>query len=209
MRAVVYTRTSTTRQQHSRQINEIRALKQYTITKVFTESISGFTKSVDERPQLQEAIKYLKDKKISTLLVHEISRLGRRTTEVLQLLDHLKSHDIKIYVHSLGITVNDVGFNESVNKLIITLMTDLARMESEQLSYRIKSGLQERKRKGLTIGRKLGSVEPADKVMAKYWNVVRHLKRGESIRWVAAKCQLSPTTVQKVKRLINGDPCHS
>jgi DNA invertase Pin-like site-specific DNA recombinase len=67
--------------------------------------------------------------------------------------------------------------------------------ESEQLSYRIKSGLQERKRKGLQIGRQFGTEESREKFLAKHKIVVNYLKQGESIRWIAT----TPTTVQKVK----------
>jgi len=200
MKAIIYSRISTSNQSNNRQVNDLKEEEGFEVVKTFTESISGFTKSVEERPELQKAIKYAVDNDVKVLLVHEISRLGRRTAEVLFLLDKLKSYGIKIFIQNLGLLINGNDKMEASNKLIITMMTDLARMESETLSYRIKSGLQERKRKGLTIGRRYGTVESGELFISKYKNVIKYLDKGESIRWIATKLKMSPTTVQKVKK---------
>ena len=136
-------------------------------------------------------------------MVHEVSRLGRRTSEVLTLIDELKAEGIQVYIKSLDFLINGNGATEAINKLIVTLLADLSRMESEQLSYRIKSGLQERKRQGKSIGRQLGTVEAKEKFLSKHKKVISYLEKGESIRWIATKLKLSPTTVQKVKSVLN------
>ena len=199
MKAVIYSRVSHQSGSTDRQVNELKQVKGYQVVKTFKESISGYTRSIEDRPELTRALDYVEKHSIDVIMVHEISRLGRRTSEVLSLLDKLKGKGIKVYVKSLGILINDNGPMEAINKLIITLMADLARMESEQMSYRIKSGLQERKRKGLTIGRKLGSKESRERFLSKHSKVIRYLERGESIRWIATQLKVSPTTVQKVK----------
>ncbi|MEQ6166147.1 recombinase family protein [Ekhidna sp. MALMAid0563] len=197
--AIIYSRVSTVGQSNDRQVEELKAIDGYRIKKIFTESISGYIKSINERPILQDAIKYVKKNQIDVILVHEISRLGRNTVEVLQLIEQLKEQNIKVFVKSLGITMNDNSASEPINRLIITLMADLARLESENLSFRIKSGLEERKRKGLTLGRRVGSTEDRDKFLSKHHKVVKYLERGESIRWIANQLSMSPTTVQKVR----------
>ena len=98
--------------------------------------------------------------------------------------------------------INDSGPAEAMNKFLITLMADIARMESETMSYRIKSGLEERRRKGYAIGRKYGSQETRDQFLSKHKKVVSYLNRGESIRWTATQLKMSPTTVMKVKQAI-------
>ena len=202
MKAIIYTRVSHTTGSTSRQVSELWEVEGYEVKKIFRESISGYTRSIEERPELNDALKYAEENEIEAIMVHEISRLGRRTSEVLTLLDDLKRKGIKVYVKSLGILINGNGATEAVNKLIVTLMADLARMESEQMSYRIKSGLQERKRQGLSIGRQLGTQESREKFLQKHSNVVKYLKKGESIRWIGTQLKLSPTTVQKVKRFL-------
>lgn len=201
IQAVIYTRTSTIRQSVDRQVNELKEVKGFKVMKTFTESISGFTKSVKERPKLQAAIKYMLDNNVECLMVHEISRLGRRTSEVLVLLEELKKHGKKVYIKSLDMMINGNGANEAVNKLVVTLLADLARMESETMSYRIKSGLMERKRKGLALGRQYGSNENREKFLNKYEKVINKLEKGDSIRTIAKKLSMSPTTVLKVKHV--------
>ena len=202
MKAIIYSRVShISGQSNSRQINELKDVDGYNVKKVFQESISGYTKSIDERPELQKALKYVNDNNIEVILVHEISRLGRRTAEVLILLESLKKKGVKVFVKSLDILINGNGATEAINKLIITLMADLSRMESEQMSYRIKSGLQERKRQGMAIGRQYGTTESGTNFLQKHTRVVKYLNKGETIRWIANQLSMSPTTVQKVKIL--------
>lgn len=202
MKAIIYSRVSGSQQSTERQVNELKELKEFEIIKVFTESISGYTKSIKERPELQNALNYVKVNDIEVILVHEISRLGRRTAEVLTLIESLKRDGIKLFIKSLGITINGNGATEAINKLIITLMADLARMESEQLSYRIKSGIEERKRKGFKIGRQYDTIESKDQFLKKHRKVVKYLNAGESIRWISNQLKMSPTTVQKVKNAV-------
>ena len=201
MKAIIYSRISHVSGSTSRQVNELMEIGGYEVKKTFKETISGYTKSIEERPELSKALKYVYDNKIEVIMVHEISRLGRRTAEVLTLLESLKSKGIKVYVKSLDILINGNGATEAINKLIITLMADLSRMESEQMSYRIKSGLQERKRQGLAIGRQYGTSESSANFLQKHTRVVKYLNKGESIRWIANQLSMSPTTVQKVKNL--------
>ena len=202
MKAIIYTRVSKNSQSVQRQVSELKELEGFDVKRTFSESISGYTKSSFERNELQKAIKYAKRNSIEVILVHEISRLGRRTTEVLNLIEDFKNNGIKIYVKSLGLLINDNGIAETLNKFLVTIMTDLARMESERISFRVKSGIEQRKRNGLTVGRRIGSIEKRDVFLEKHKKVIGYLESGESIRWIAAKLRISPTTVQKVSNVL-------
>ncbi|BDD02371.1 hypothetical protein [Persicobacter psychrovividus] len=94
---------------------------------------------------------------------------------------------------------------EAFSKLIITLMADLARLESEQMSYRIKSGIRVRKEKGLHTGRKVGSKESKEKFLAKHQDIVKYLEKGFSYREIQRLCKCSPNTVQKVSGLVRNE----
>ena len=59
-------------------------------------------------------------------------------------------------------------------------MVDLARLESEQMSYRIKSGIRNRKAIGLSTGRQVRSFETREKFLAKHKDVQKYLKLGRS-----------------------------
>ncbi len=202
MKAIIYTRVSKSTQSTQRQVSDLSELKGYKVERIFSESISGYTRSAFERPELQKAIKYAKEKAIEVILIHEISRIGRRTSEVLTIIEDLKKHNIKLYVKSLDLLVNGTDAKEGQNQFLVTLMLDIARMESEQMSYRIKSGLEQRKKNGYAIGRRYGSSQSKETFLSKHKKVVSYLNNGESIRWVATKLNMSPTTVQKVRNYL-------
>lgn len=61
------------------------------------------------------------------------------------------------------------------------------------------------KTKGTYKGRVRGTVESDDEFIRKYKGVVKHLKRGLSLRITAKQCDVSLGTVQKVKKVIKKD----
>lgn len=198
-KAIIYTRVSKDDQITTRQVNDLKKVEGFEVKKVFSENISGFTKTTSERKELQEALKYMKKNDIEVMMVHEVSRLGRRTVEVLNLIKELEDEGIAIYIHNLGTTLTK---DDIYSKLVVTIMADLARMESETLSQRVKSGIRNRKAKGLHTGRKINSQETQEKFLSKHKDVIKYIKNGNSVREVAKLTDTSPTTVMKVKKVL-------
>ncbi|WP_425390778.1 recombinase family protein [Ekhidna sp.] len=202
MKAILYTRVSSKDQSTLRQVNDMKSLKEFEVVKIFSEKISGFSVSIDDRPILQKALSYLRSGEANCIMVSEVSRLGRNTHEVLGLIEDLKKQGVAIYIHNLGTTINkSESSSEIFTKLIVTIMADLARLESEQMSYRIKSGIRSRKSKGLTTGRKVGSIESREKFLAKHSDIQKYLAKGYSSREIQKLCKSSPNTIKKVKDL--------
>ena len=200
MTAAIYTRVSTQDQSTSRQVNDLKKVEGFNVVKVFSEKISGFSKKIEERKQLQTMLKYVEENKVDAIMIHEISRLGRNTHETLTLLKQLEEKGIKLYIHNLNITLNAGNAKDDIfSKLIVTIVSDLARLESEQLSYRIKSGIQERKRKGLHTGRRVGTVESQEKFLNKHKDIQKYLKNGMSYAEIKKLCSCGMSTISKVK----------
>ena len=87
-RAVIYARVSSTtdRQSTERQVLDLEALaksRNMRIEKIYEEKISGARKN-SERPVLTECLEYCFSEGIGTLLISELSRLGRNVDEVLK-----------------------------------------------------------------------------------------------------------------------------
>ena len=202
MKSILYTRVSSKDQSTLRQVNDMNSLQEFEIVKIFSEKISGFSVSVSERPILQKALTFIQSNNIECLMVSEVSRLGRNTHEVLGLIEELKKKGVAIYIHNLGTTINKVDSSSEIfTKLIVTIMADLARLESEQMSYRIKSGIRSRKSKGLTTGRKIGSKESTEKFLSKHSDIQKYLTKGYSSREIQKLCKCSPNTIKKVMYL--------
>jgi len=205
MRAVIYTRVSTANQSTLRQVNELKKVEGFEIVKVFSEQISGFSKRIEERKQLQKMLQYIDQNQVKAILLHEISRLGRSTTETLLLLKKLEIQKTRLYIHNLGITLNDGNASEDIfSKLIVTIVSDLARLESDQLSMRIKSGIADRKRQGKTTGRRLGSTEDFQKFLVKPKTkaIKKYLAQGMSYSEIQKLCKCSYGTISKVKNVM-------
>jgi DNA invertase Pin-like site-specific DNA recombinase len=75
----------------------------------------------------------------------------------------------------------------------------MARAERETLSERIKSGLEEAKRKGRKLGRRPGAAHTKKEFLAKHSDIVRRLKEGHSVRNTAKITGKGISTVQRVK----------
>ncbi|MBK6265687.1 recombinase family protein [Marivirga sp. S37H4] len=94
--------------------------------------------------------------------------------KVSNLIEYLKTTGVALYIHNIGATINTNNeTGEIFTKLIVTIMADLARLENEQMSYRIKSGIRSRKAKGFTTGRKIGSKETYENFLAKHEDIIK------------------------------------
>ena len=203
MRSVIYTRVSKEEQTTQRQVNDLKRIEGFEVVKVFSENISGFTKTVGERKVLQAMLKYVADNDINCILISEISRLGRNTQETLTLIKELEEKNICLHIQNLGITLGaDSEKDRIFNKLIITILSDISRLESENLSYRIKSGLRARKAKGLHVGRKVESTETKEKFLSKHKQVVKYIKLGRSYKEIQAITGVAPATISKIKKVL-------
>jgi DNA invertase Pin-like site-specific DNA recombinase len=210
MKSIIYTRVSTKEQSTLRQVNDMKSLKGFEVLKVFSEKVSGFSVSVNNRPVLQNSLSYVKSQNVDCIMVSEVSRLGRNTHEVLGLIEDLKNQNVALYIHNLGTTINKSDSSSEIfTKLIVTIMADLARLESEQMSYRIKSGIRSRKARGLTTGRKVGSVESSENFLSKHEDIRRYLSKGYSSREIQKLCKCSPNTIKKVKDYLYSQDTHS
>ena len=83
--------------------------------------------------------------------------------------------------------------------IMFALLAEMARAERETLSERIKSGLQEARRKGRKLGRPAGSKDSTKEFLAKHPDIIRRLKEGQSVRNTAKITGKGGSTVQRVK----------
>ncbi len=65
----------------------------------FAEKISGAKKNT-ERKELMKMVEYVKIHNISKVLVTELSRLGRDTLQVLQVIELLNKEGISLYIRN-------------------------------------------------------------------------------------------------------------
>ena len=203
--AVIYARVSSMgdRQSTERQIEDLTRYaegKGYEIVKVFQEHISG-AKSNQERGVLSECLEFCKTEHPGTLMVTALSRLGRSTVEVLKAVEKLTAAGVNTYILDLNLSTIDEREEENpVAKMVLTVLALGAEMERRLILGRLNSGRALARSKGVKMGRPKGSTLTKDELLAKYPEVVRHLKKGKnSIREISKLTGVSVSTVQRVK----------
>lgn len=201
--AVIYARVSSTgdRQTTDRQVADLQRyvnINEMELVKVFEEKMSG---AKENRPVLTDCINFCITHHIHTLCVSEISRLGRSTKIVVNTIDELSRAGVNVYIQNLPLcSLNEDGQPNPIAKMITAVLSSFAEIERDNIRYRLNSGRELAKTKGVKMGRKVGSVKSKEKKADEYATVIRSLRKGKSIRDTAKLCEVSISTVQRVKR---------
>lgn len=203
MKAIIYARVSTAKQELDRQINELKAYakkNEMELVQVFTDTQSGKSKAATRKAS-SEMFAFIQSEKIDIVLVSEISRLGRNSFDVQRTVNEIVNvQGIDLYLHQQNMRARDRdGKINFVFKLITDILANLAQLEREQLSNRVKSGLKEARRKGKKLGRPKGA-ENSEAILLKYPEIQKRLRQKNSLRDIAKLCKTSVNTVQKVKK---------
>lgn len=207
MRAVIYARVSSTtdRQNTDRQVTDLTDYankNDYEIVKVFEEHISGAKKN-NERPILMECLEYATANDVDIILCSELSRLGRNCDEVLANVRFCKDHHIDIFFQKEQITIfQSDGTENPFATVMVAVLGTCAQLERDAIKFRLNSGRAKYIAEGGVLGRPQGTKKTADQLKAEYPNVVKELKRGTSVRRTAKLCDVSTSTVQRVKKAL-------
>lgn len=77
----------------------------------------------------------------------------------------------------------------------------MSNIERSNIQYRLNSGRAQYIARGGKLGRKEGYTKPDEQMKEQYKNAISLLRKEYSVRAVAKLEGVSPTTIQKVKRL--------
>lgn len=208
MKVVLFARVSTNIQDYDRQINELTGLAKrngWKIAASFSEKVSGAKKN-NERTELLRMVEYVEANHINKVVVTELSRLGRDTLQVLEVIEMLNAKGISLYIQNYNIeTLTDDGKVNSMSQFLITILAEVARMERKTIKERMDSGYQNFRANGGLVGRKQGYRKSDEAMKEEYAEEIRLLKRGYSLRNVSKLTHTSINTLRKlaIKFLLN------
>lgn len=189
--AALYCRVSTGDQSCERQARDLRAFAArsgFEIVAVFKETASG---SVNARNERVKVVHLARDRRIEAVLVTELTRWGRSTTDLLHTLQELETYGVSLIAQ----TGLQFDLRSPQGKLFASLMSALAEFERDLLRERIRSGIAAAQERGVKFGRQKGQRVKADRYEAR---VVNLRLAGKSYREIAHELRLSKNTVMDI-----------
>ena len=205
-KVVLYIRKSTLIQEYEHQENLLidvcKKNNDWEIIETIRETISG-TKKNEDREGITQLKNVVLQKKPNIVAIWEISRIARTSLGLHQLLSFLTENKVSLYIQNLNLQTLDENGNEShITGLILSLMGEIAKMETHILKTRVKVALQNLKDKGVVLGRPKNTGDSKEKTIKKYPEVIKYLEKGLSIREVSRMTNVSVNTTLKVSQLI-------
>ena len=189
--AAIYCRVSTADQSCERQERDLLAFAQragYDVVRVFRETASG---SKNQRPERLRVMALAQDRQIQAVLVTELTRWGRSTTDLLSALHDLEACGVSV-ISQTGLQFD---LRSPQGKLFSSLMAALAEFERDLLRERVRSGIVAAQARGVKFGRQAGVRVKAEK----YTDRVLHLRtQGRSYREIGQALKLSKNTVMDI-----------
>ena len=202
---VIFARVSTNVQDYERQVNELSAVARHnawSVEATFCEKVSGAKKNA-ERKELSSMIEYVQSHNINKVAVTELSRLGRDTLQVLEVIEQFNKLGISLYIQNYGIeTLTDNGKINPMSQFLITILAEVARMERKIIRERVESGYKNFRANGGKVGRKERYKKSDDAMREQYAEEIRLLRKGISLRNISKITRTSVNTIRKCQSLI-------
>jgi putative DNA-invertase from lambdoid prophage Rac len=190
-RVALYCRVSTADQSCARQERDLAASAAragYEVVGTFKETGSGVKL---DRAERRRVMALAQARQIDAVLVTELSRWGRSTTDLLATLQELEARRVSV------IALNGMAFDLSTphGRMIATVLAGIAAFERELTQERIRSGIAAAKARGKRLGRQPGHRPKSDRLASQVMALVAN---GRSYRLIGREIGLSKNTVADI-----------
>jgi putative DNA-invertase from lambdoid prophage Rac len=197
-RVAIYARVSTGHQDTQRQVEELKGLAErsgYRVVEVVTETASG---KRDSRPERKKIMALAQRREIDAVLVSELSRWGRSTTDLLSTLKELSERGVSLR----SLNGSEFDLKTATGRALVGVLAVISEFESDLLQERVLSGLARAKANGKVLGRRYGDAPKVKKYKSR---VRQFLTQDRSYRWMAKELQIDPKTVGKIVHEIKAE----
>ena len=123
---------------------ELRLDDDFTFMEYEDKGLSGY---FSDRPDFQRMLRDVQDGKIRAIVCYKLDRVGRKTTDLLRLMDFLEKYNVDLLICSNGINTAS-GFS----KIFIQIFAVIAEFERDTLTERITDNMMELAKDGRWLG---------------------------------------------------------
>jgi len=141
-------------------------------------------------------------KKGDIFVIDEISRIGRKSMQVFEVLQALIEKKIRVFIIE-----NDWEFKDDIQSQTLAFgLSIAAQIEGQLISSRTKTGLQAAREKGTKLGRPKGAKATSSKLDPQIEEIKKLMEANVSITAMSNVFKVSRNTMSKyIKNLKNGN----
>ena len=186
------------------QNNDIQVFNLPNDNKVFKDTISGSI-AFSDRPEGAKIIELVKEGKIDTIYINDISRIGRDNIDVLNMIQFFTENGVNLISRREGLSTMIEGKVNPIASLIIGILSTLAQHELERLRERQREGIARAKDRGVYSshgGNRKEETRGEFLAKSDTKKIIKYLNEGNSLRRTALLSQASLGKVQKVVRIL-------
>jgi|SRR5574344_1159631 DNA invertase Pin-like site-specific DNA recombinase len=173
-----YCRVSTEEQVLDRQLE---SLKKYNCDEIFMEKITG-TKA--NRPELNKLKEKVREEDI--VVIESLSRLGRSTKNLLELVEYFKGKKVKLIS-----TKENIDTESATGQLLLTVLSAISQFERDLTVERTKEGLVAARARGRKGGRPKSDEKALNKAIKLYQS------KEYSIKEIVSMTGISQSTIYR------------
>ena len=125
-------------------INQLGLPEDYEFAKYEDKGLSGY---YCDRPDFQRLLRDIEHGKIKAVACYKLDRVGRKTADLMRLLEYFERHNVALLVCS-----NNINTQNNTSKIIIQVLAIIAEFERDILTERIQDNLMELAKDGRWLG---------------------------------------------------------
>lgn len=181
MAQFVYARVSTQSQETDNQVINLR--RHYPDATFIEETASG----AKARPELERLVQQLQ--RGDELIISSLDRLGRKTSEILTLIENLERRGVILKSLREGLDYSTIS-----GRLVTQILVSVSELERSLISQRTKAALAAKREKGIVGGRP--RIHGDEKIV----QAKKLRAEGKSLAAIAREVGISKTRLQQLLR---------
>jgi DNA invertase Pin-like site-specific DNA recombinase len=207
MRAAMYTRVSTDKQDTENQkavLRQVAERRGWEIVSDYEDAGISGSKGRDKRPAFDRALKDASRRRYDVLLVWSMDRLGRSVLHVANAMAELDAAGVALYTDK-----ESVDATTPHGKAMLQMAVVFAELERSMIRQRVIAGLDRVRKEGRSLGRpKIGrehNLIERKARKAQRDKAESMLRSGNSLNSVMRETGLGSNLVQKLSKLIRAE----